>query len=355
MTGHKNKTLPLPNIPAISPPLWARDGHSQTLLGYFLPSLTWEKGQEDVVLNLNDGDQVIGHLHPGTTDLMVYLFHGLGGCGQSPYMQRMADMISKLGHGVFVLNHRGSGPGEGLAKKPYHSGVAEDISTVLEYGRQRFPHCRHLAIGFSLSGNALLLLLSGAKGGCRPDYAIAVNAPIHLERTSLLLQSGLNRIYDLHFVRLMRQRMQEKIKRGFIHPYQYKVTWLNTLREFDAIYLAPEAGFRNRLHYYESCSTHDKLSHVEVPTIILTAEDDPFIDVRDYLKASMSSSIYLHIERHGGHMGYLSRVNLPHQGRRWMDFALGEYIRYFFLLREKDFAPETGRNHSKGTSTKPFL
>ncbi|MCB0367385.1 MAG: thioesterase [Bdellovibrionaceae bacterium] len=320
-----------------------------------MPSTNWDQAEEDVVHELPDGDKIVSHLRPGQTDLMVYLFHGLGGCGQSPYMQRMAQMIQQEGHGVMVTNHRGSGPGEGLAKKPYHSGVAEDLSTVLYYGRQRFPHCRHLAIGFSLSANALLLLLSGAQGGVLPDYAIAINAPINLERTSLLLQTGFNRVYDLHFVRLMRQRMAEKVKRGFIHPYQYKVTWLNTLREFDSIYLAPEAGFRNRLHYYESCSTHDKLSHVDVPTVVLTAEDDPFIDVRDYVNANMSPAIHLHIERHGGHMGYLHHSNLANQGRRWMDFALGEYIRAFFLHRNRDVLRQDKTDHSKGTSTRPFL
>ena len=343
MSVQSEHWVSLPPIPSLQPPLWARDGHAQTVLGYLLPSTSWQERVEEVVLPLDDGDQLLGHLKAGTTDLMVYIFHGLGGCAQSPYMQRTAKLAQEMGHGVFLLNHRGSGPGEGLARKPYHSGVGEDISTVLAYGRKRFPHCRHLAIGFSLSGNALLLLLSGARGSIKPDYAIAVNAPIHLEKTAQLLHSGLNRIYDLHFVRLMKNLLNQKTKRGFLHPNQYNVTWLNTLYEYDDIYLAKAAGFQHRQDYYQSCSTYDKLEHIETPTVVLTSGDDPFIDVSDYLKATLPANVHLHIEDRGGHMGYLSQRQLPSQGRRWMDFALGEYIRYFFLQ------PKIIR--SKGVST----
>jgi predicted alpha/beta-fold hydrolase len=209
-----------------------------------------------------------------------------------------------------------------------------------------------LAIGFSLSGNALLLLLSEPSRGTPPDFAIAVNAPIHLDNTSVRLSQGLNRIYDVHFVRLMRQRMKEKIKHGLLHPYQYRLTGLNTLREFDEIYLAREAGFRNRQDYYEQCSTYDKLATVAVPTVMLTAEDDPFIDAGDYVRSRLSPMIHLHIERHGGHMGYLTQDHHPKCGRRWMDYALSEYIRAFFNLKSS-LKRQSNVPHSKGTSTFP--
>lgn len=341
-----------PKISPLRPPRWATDGHRQTLLGYLLSSAAWTTPWERVEIEVSDGDRLVGQLHPGSTDLLVYLFHGLGGCAQSPYMQRMARLIEQQHHGVFLVNHRGSGPGVGLARKPYHSGVAEDLAAALKLGRQRFPHCRHLAIGFSLSGNALLLLLSDPQRGTQPDYAIAVNAPIHLDNTSVRLSQGLNRIYDIHFVRLMRQRMKEKIQHGHLHPYQYRLSGLNTLREFDEIYLAREAGFRNRQDYYESCSTYDKLAQVTVPTVMLTAEDDPFIDAGDYVRSQLSPAIHLHIERHGGHMGYLSQDLHPKYGRRWMDYALSEYIRSFFNLKSSA-RRQPSVPHSKGTSTFP--
>lgn len=343
-----------PSIPSLRPPHWAREGHQQTLLGYLLPSPAWSSTHENVVIDLPDGDQLAAELAPGTTDLMVYLFHGLGGCTQSPYMQRMARVVQQSHHGVMLINHRGSGAGVGLARKPYHSGVAEDLAAVLQYGRSRFPQCRHLAIGFSLSGNALLLLLSDSTLGSHPDFAIAVNAPISLNNTSLLLEQGFNRIYDLHFVRLMRQRLREKIQRGLLHPYKYRISGLNTLREFDEIYLAREAGFKNRQDYYERCSTHDKLIRITRPTVLLTAEDDPFIDAKDYLRTPLSASTLLHLEKSGGHMGYLTRDTHPKFGRRWMDMALNEYIRHFFTLKSSA-SVKANPPHSKGDSTLPTL
>jgi predicted alpha/beta-fold hydrolase len=58
---------------------------------------------------------------------------------------------------------------------------------------------------------------------------------------------------------------------------------------------------------------------IQTPTIILTAADDPFIDVQDYREARLSGTTRLHIERVGGHMGYLSQ-----EKGRWLDYAIGQ-------------------------------
>jgi predicted alpha/beta-fold hydrolase len=96
-----------------------------------------------------------------------------------------------------------------------------------------------------------------------------------------------------------------------------------SLVDFDDFYTAPAAGFRDRHDYYERCSAKPHLAQIRTPTVILHAEDDPFIDARDLKEAALGPGIHLHIERHGGHQGYVSR-DLPH--RRWLDYALGHYL-----------------------------
>ena len=49
-----------------------------------------------------------------------------------------------------------------------------------------------------------------------------------------------------------------------------------TLRAFDAAYTAPQAGFPSRDAYYAQCSCGPHLAGIQVPTVILTALDDPF-------------------------------------------------------------------------------
>src|SRR5262249_3300966 len=162
-------------------------------LGHFLRKGCELATGEDVDIPLPDGDVIAAHLLRGSSETVVYLFHGLGGSICSGYMIRTATLCHDLGHTVFRVNHRGGGRGRELTHKfPYHPGRGEDLAEAIAYGRKMFPNKRHVAIGFSLSGNALLLLASGERGATPPDAAIAVNAPIQLSAASQKLGQGLN-------------------------------------------------------------------------------------------------------------------------------------------------------------------
>ncbi len=308
-----------------APPLWAHTGHLQTLLGHLIPSPNFDFAGERIELEVRGGDKVLAHLHRGNSDKVIYLFHGLGGYSHASYMQRSASVAQKQGHSIFMFNHRGCGEGSGLAREPYHSGRAEDLSAMIEYGRKLFPNKVHVAIGFSLSANALLLLAAGQRANVLPDAAIAVNAPINLGRAGELLKLGFNRIYDLSFMIEMRGALRSR------HHHDPKLKELSipllaTLTEFDDLYTAPYGGFRDRDDYYQTCSAAQYLPEVKIPTVIITAEDDPFVDFADYRNAKYSKHCLTHFERHGGHMGYLAKRRTLPRTVRWLDYALETYL-----------------------------
>ncbi|MGZ3697869.1 MAG: YheT family hydrolase [Bdellovibrionota bacterium] len=242
------------------PPVWARSGHAQTILAHLIPSEPLvprsELQGELVEIPLPDGDRLVARYIAGTGSGVLYVFHGIASDISADYMVRTAALGRKLGWDVYLVNHRGCGEGRWLARKNYHSGRAEDLSEAIAVGRARHPGKKHLAIGFSLSANALLLLLSGRRGTVLPDAAIAVNGPIYLENASRLLGKGLNRIYDLRFTLECRMDAKRRERAGGAH---YDFPWLMTLREFDAIYTCPEGGFKDREEYYSTCSARDFL------------------------------------------------------------------------------------------------
>ena len=313
-----------------SPPWWASSGHAQTILGHLLPSKASVSRKnlagKRLEIPLPDGDRLVARVIEGKSDTVLYLFHGLSGSTEADYMQRTAALGIELGHTVYLVNHRGCGEGLGLARNPYHSGRAEDLSEVLQVGRKHYPGKKHIAVGFSLSANALLLLLSGRRGTTLPDAAIAVNAPIHLESSSKDLVRGLNKIYDFRFSAACRLNVNTMQKNGLIKKGTYKFPWLTNLREFDSIYTAPAGGFSSREDYYSTCSTHLVLGAIKVPTVIIMSEDDPFIDYRNYTSATLSSSAILHLEKSGGHLGYLTDQPTPLGTNRWLDYATREYL-----------------------------
>jgi predicted alpha/beta-fold hydrolase len=306
--------LERPGLACLAPP-WARGGHLQTLAAQFLPSptpvLPWERTR----LDLDDGDALALRMLPGTTDLVVHLFHGLGGSADGHYLRRASARLRDLGHTVVAVNHRGAGEGAGWARRPYHSGATRDLEAVLAFGKARFPGRRHLAVGFSISANILLLLL-GRGGQALPDAALAVNPPVDLEACSRRLVTGFNRVYDQYFVRRLRKDVLAR-------PGAPALPATPTLRAFDAVYTAAQAGFPTRDAYYAQCSCGPHLGGIAVPTVILSSLNDPFAPGGDLDRFPPSPAVHVHLEATGGHMGYLSR-NVA--GYRWLEYALAHYV-----------------------------
>ncbi|MBK9796021.1 MAG: thioesterase [Holophagaceae bacterium] len=306
-------------------PWWAPSGHLQTILGNYLPGEPPAFPSEPFRIPLPDGDQLAGRHYPGETEVLTLVFHGLGGDDQAHYVRRTVAMARKLGHHVWTVNHRGCGEGRGLAKRPYHSGSGDDLGVTFAAARVRHPGLRQLAVAYSLSANALLLNLGGGlpEAVATPDAAIAVNPPIDLGACAAAIHGGLSRLYELRFIRRCRLAIQQRIEDGLI-PSVYPTWPTMSLREFDEAYTAPAGGFQDADDYYARCSARHHLAKITVPTVVLMAQDDPFIPWRHAVEASTSPAVHLHLEARGGHMGYLSR-DLP--GHRWLPYAVEHYAR----------------------------
>ncbi|MBY0384489.1 alpha/beta fold hydrolase [bacterium] len=308
------------------PPLWARGGHHQTLIAYALPSPRIKQTFNGVCVPLPDGDQLYGRYYPGTSSSLIVIFHGLIGSADSSYMHRLALRCFKQNHSVILMNHRGCGEGDGFAKGTYHSGRGDDISEVISYCRKKFPQKQIIAMGFSLSANALLTLLTGLRGEHLPDQAIAVNGPSDLAACAESLKTGFNRLYDLWFVNGCRKEIESRQKKNFISK-DLTVSRLAYLQDVDELYTAPYGGFNSAADYYAKCSSAPHLKKIKTPTFILMSKDDPFIPWQPYLSAKENPNVYLHLEDTGGHMGYLCQTMGPLGYRRWMDDTLDDVLR----------------------------
>ncbi|MBS1767512.1 MAG: alpha/beta fold hydrolase [Acidobacteria bacterium] len=308
--------------PKLRPPWWARGAHAQTILAHLKPSRCTTPPWQSLALRLPDQDVLKLRVARGWSGTAVYLFHGLGGSADADYMRRAAALAWAKGHSVIAVNHRGAGEGKGAAAKPYHSGITHDLSTVILMGNGLFPDHRHIAIGFSISANMLLLLLGRDQHMTLPDAAIAVNPPVDLDACSRRIVRGLNRIYDLRFVHMLKRQVRERVDFGLIPAFPAFPRFCD-LRDFDAVYTAPQGGFESREDYYAQCSAGPYLGAIETPTILLTSRDDPFAPATDVEAWTMGPGVTLHVEDRGGHMGYLDRAA---PGLRWLDQALDQAL-----------------------------
>ena len=90
-----------------------------------------------------------------------------------------------------------------------------------------------------------------------------------------------------------------------------------TVRLFDELYTAPRAGFSDAADYYRRSSSAPFIGRITLPTLILTARDDPFIAVEPFEALTPPPRVTLRILPHGGHAGFLGRDGAG--GIRWAE------------------------------------
>lgn len=317
MSSIQNMTLQLETF---EPIFRLETSHTQTLLGHYLPFKEFDQTGKLEFLTLPDGDElaITSTSHPEGKHVVV-LFHGLGGDSTSDYIQRAAQLAYNMGHHVVRVDHRGAGASEGRARKPYHSGRGEDASVVSRYLRTKYSQAKQIFIGFSLSGSVILNLITLRYGTELPDMAIVVNAPINLEKACWQLTKGFTKIYDIRFYFLLKKLIRR------IHPEIELPIWGSTW-DLDEIYTGKQSGFLDRHDYYKNCSTQPYVNNIQIPTFVLTSEDDPFIPVEDYREAHWNEKTHLTISKFGGHMGYISKLKNNQFERRWLDHYLHEAL-----------------------------
>jgi predicted alpha/beta-fold hydrolase len=78
-------------------------------------------------------------------------------------------------------------------------------------------------------------------------------------------------------LRSYRRRLRLKAK---LFPERYKahdITRCRSLREWDEAMTAPASGYDDASHYYCRASALPVVSGIRVPTLIITAQDDPIV------------------------------------------------------------------------------
>ena len=81
---------------------------------------------------------------------------------------------------------------------------------------------------------------------------------------------------------------------------------IRTLVDFDNRYTAPLHGFSDALEYYRRCSALFYLKGITVPTLIVNAQNDPFLSDSCYPTDITKENPLVRFEApsHGGHVGF---------------------------------------------------
>jgi predicted alpha/beta-fold hydrolase len=307
-------------------PKWLFNGHLQTIVpGLFRNThpLPFERERVDTP----DGDYLdLDWLRGGSSDLVI-ISHGLEGNSRRPYMAGMARHFFTNGFDVLTWNFRGCS-GE-LNRKPifYHSGATYDLDFVVQHAGKEYTNI--FLVGFSLGGNLTLKYL-GEKRERSPKIskAVAISVPLHLESSCVKISTGENIVYANRFLKTLKEKVVQKAK---VFPNEIPTGILRkikTLQDFDDHYTGPLHGFKDAHDYYEQNSSLYFLENIEIPVLILNAQNDPFLSERCFPVSlgRQLDRVWMDFPRYGGHVGFSPRKkeDIYWSEKRAFEFITGE-------------------------------
>ncbi|HEX6852785.1 MAG TPA: alpha/beta fold hydrolase [Candidatus Polarisedimenticolaceae bacterium] len=294
-------------LQAYRPPLWLPGRHLQTIVPSVVAARPLEGRREtlDVPVAPNATVRCAVDRSPGRTTGTLLLIHGLGGSADAPYIVRTARHALGRGWTTVRMNLRTCGGTGRLSATLCNAGQGDDAGGVLAaLDREGFPR-PFVAAGFSLGGNLVARYAATSGDACVADAVVGINPPLDLEGCLRALERPGNAIYHLHFVVLLCVQVG-RLRR--LRPVAGPSAWpwrIRTLRRFDDGFTAPDAGYDSASAYYAAASAGPLLPGIRRPTLILSAENDPFVDVATLEPFRNRSPLarFAH-PRGGGHCGY---------------------------------------------------
>jgi uncharacterized protein len=310
-----------------------RNPHAQTLASTFwlrrfprLPPSTLREFETE------PGTRILGECHwqPSPQECpTLALVHGLEGSSSSGYMLGLAERAFAAGWNAVRLNQRNCGGTERLTPTLYNSGLSGDYRAVLFELTERDSLPEIFFAGYSMGGN-LVMKMAGELAASPPRQLrgiAAVSPSIDLAKCADALSKPGNQIYQRHFVRNLKARMRRKAE---LFPGKFdleRMADVRTVRDFDDVITAKYCGFRDASDYYERSSALRVVADIHVPTLILTAQDDPFIPFTSFSDPELkgNSQITVIAPAHGGHCAFIARENGG--ARFWAEASVMEFFK----------------------------
>jgi predicted alpha/beta-fold hydrolase len=306
--------------------------HAQTLASSFLPRrfphLPKSVSRD---FEVEPGTRIRGECHwqaaPRERPTLV-LVHGLEGSSESGYMLGLAERAFVAGWNAIRLNQRNCGGTESLTPTLYNSGLSGDYRAVLAELMERDSLPEIFFAGYSMGGN-LVLKMAGELAGAVPHQLRGVAGVCPCIDLGLCADAvGLPRnfIYQEHFVQNLKQRMRRKAK---LFPGKFDLSPMasvRTLREFDDKITAKYCGFRDATDYYARSSALRVMAEIQVPTLIVTSQDDPFVPFVNFSDPALANNPHIRLiaPERGGHCAFISRY--AGNERFWAEACVMEFL-----------------------------
>jgi len=283
--------------------------HASTIhasLTRWIPRLQFQRERIDTP----DGDFLDLDWKKVGSKKLVVILAGLEGKSNSLYARAAIRYFNKRGWDALGMNYRGCSGEPNRLLNGYHMGASDDVKWTIEYAIQQCHYEEVLLIGYSLGGN-LALKYAGEEGRNLPKEVksvVAFSVPMDIQKSD----ERLNKWYNWHYLKWFmfplnrkanrkKRQYPEKLKtyRGFFMSGNFVY--------FDTHFTAPANGFSTVEEYWEVSSCRPVLHNIQIPALVVSAQNDTFISENCYpIKAAKNNAnLYLEMPKSGGHCGFI--------------------------------------------------
>jgi len=288
-----------------SPPFFLFNAHLETIYPSLLRKVTLQPFQRERISTPDNDFLDLDWLKQGSSKLII-ISHGLEGNTQRTYVKGMARAGYQHGHDILAWNYRGCSEEMNKTLRFYHSGATDDLATVIEHAQSLCQYKEIYLVGFSLGGNLTLKYLGEKR--LRPGLlkkVVTFSVPLDLHTSSVKISQPSNWIYSQRFLKSLRKKVQDKSR--IISGLDIRgLEKIKTLHEFDDHFTGPIHGFKDALDYYHQCSAVRFIKDITIPTLVISAANDPFLSPECYPYELVRDHSYVLFESpaYGGHVGF---------------------------------------------------
>lgn len=212
------------------------------------------------------------HAVPGARRAVV-LVHGLGGCTESEYMRDAAAEVSAAGWACLRLNLRGS---DRRGVDFYHAGLTTDLHAALA-SPELEPFEDLWILGFSMGGHVTLRAATEEALDRRVRRVAAVCSPLRLGPCAAAIDRPVLWPYRRYLLSALVDIYKGVAERRPVPLPVAEVEGITHIRQWDARVVAPRWGFEDPDDYYARASVGPRLGRLQVPALLVVAEEDPLV------------------------------------------------------------------------------
>lgn len=313
---------------------WLNNGHLQTMFPTLCrkpPHILTERER----IQTPDKDFIDIDYYGESQWPLVIILHGLTGSSGSIYVKSLQRALFQKSLRSVALNFRGCSGEPNNTARCYHSGETGDLHYLYQTLRHRLPQTPIAVVGFSLGGNVLLKWLG--ENGNQLDLfaAVAVSAPLLLDRCATRLDCGFSKFYRNQLISELKSGLQEKHQ----HLMQLKlseeakkiadlgdISSVKSFWQYDEQVIARLYGFNSAMHYYKKNSARPYLKNIQTPTLLIHANNDPFMTTEVIPQQNeLSTMVDLEITQGGGHVGFICGDH-PFKPQYWLDERIPAFL-----------------------------